>query len=129
MNVVTGFLNQMNSYMPYAYGAAGIALLVALFYFLSGLLSFGRLLKGYRKEISSVSAKGKHAAETFEAEKQMLRKKFGGLGKVIAVFALARVILKDYQREKNDQNVPKASLVRSASKAVRTTDYIRKVLH
>ena len=25
MNVVTGFLNQMNSYMPYAYGAAGIA--------------------------------------------------------------------------------------------------------
>ncbi|MBR3167932.1 MAG: hypothetical protein IKF18_04520 [Erysipelotrichaceae bacterium] len=125
MNEANGILNQVNAYMPYAYGVIGIALLCALFYLLSGLLALGKQMKSSMQEINAVSEKGKRVSEGYKAETRKMSKTVGNVGKILGGALILHLIFKDYRKDKKDENVPKASLARSASKVLKEAENVR----
>ncbi|MBQ1289104.1 MAG: hypothetical protein IIY23_02955 [Erysipelotrichaceae bacterium] len=125
MNEANGILNQMNAYMPYAYGVIGIALLCALFYLLSGLLSFGKQMKSSMQEINAVSEKGMRVSEGYKTVAQKTAKTAGNIGKILGGALILHLIFKDYRKDRKDENVPKASLARSASKVLKEAENVR----
>ena len=125
MNEANGILNQINTYMPYAYGVIGIALLCALFYLLSGLLSFGKQMKSSMQEINAVSEKGMRVSEGYKTVAQKTAKTAGNIGKILGGALILHLIFKDYRKDRKDENVPKASLARSASKVLKEAENVR----
>ncbi|MBQ1810867.1 MAG: hypothetical protein II016_07070, partial [Erysipelotrichaceae bacterium] len=64
-------------------------------------------------------------SEGYKTVAQKTAKTAGNIGKILGGALILHLIFKDYRKDRKDENVPKASLARSASKVLKEAENVR----